>query len=61
MSALSVGRIVVVALAALFTLASMVLMMVGIATPSWQTVYLTDLGQEHYHGLWVRAIIPSVC
>ena len=56
MGILNVLRIILQIIATLCLLASIGANVTAILTPSWQTVYLADLKQLHFHGLWMDCI-----
>lgn len=58
-NAVEVGRILVIILTIILSIFSFIIIIVAVATPKWQVVYLSKLHQEHYHGLWLDCLQNS--
>lgn len=53
MSAVSIGRLALITITTIILLAGLILCVVAVVTPAWQTVYLAEFQAEHQHGLWI--------
>ncbi|CAD5220358.1 unnamed protein product [Bursaphelenchus okinawaensis] len=53
MSAVSLGRLGLITLTTVLLIISLILCVVALVTPAWQTVYLAEFQAEHQHGLWM--------
>lgn len=57
MTILSTCRIFAIGLTFLLLMISVITGAIALLTPQWQTVYIYEFHNEHYHGLWLDCII----
>lgn len=51
--AVGVARLSLIVVSVIFASISLLITIIAVATPAWQTVFLAEFQTEHLHGLWL--------